>query len=61
MEHHVCTGGCGGVSDSASVCQAEGCPKQGEPMASCSCESGSHEEVKATPAPVQEFDVDANL
>ena len=46
MEHYVCTGGCGGVSGTPGVCQTEGCPNFGKPLALCGCGDGEHAEVK---------------
>jgi len=43
MSHYVCTGGCGGESDRPGVCQAEDCPKEGQPFVECECEDGMHE------------------
>ena len=45
MTHYVCTGTCGGVSDTPGVCQTEDCPKKGQPLASCECEDGEHAET----------------
>lgn len=42
MTHYVCTGGCGGEADEPKVCQAEFCPKEGQPLVPCSCEDGLH-------------------
>jgi len=42
MNHYICTGGCGGVSDEAKVCEAEDCPKKGEPLKECDCADGEH-------------------
>ena len=44
MSHYVCTGGCGGEADRVGVCQAEDCPKEGQPLAECNCEDGLHDE-----------------
>ncbi|MFA5933622.1 MAG: hypothetical protein WC795_00120 [Candidatus Paceibacterota bacterium] len=43
MEHYVCTGGCGGVSNEAGVCQTEGCVRFGQPLHECGCEDNMHE------------------
>jgi hypothetical protein len=45
MTHYVCTGGCGGVSDTPGTCQAESCSLYGEPLKECNCTDGQHEEV----------------
>lgn len=42
MAHYICTGGCGGVSDTAGVCKTEGCSKEGEPLEFCDCTDGEH-------------------
>jgi len=42
MEHYICTGGCGGVSETPGSCQAEDCQKHGEALTSCNCEDGKH-------------------
>lgn len=45
MTHYVCTGGCGGVSETPGNCQAESCSLHGEPLKECNCIDGKHEEV----------------
>ena len=35
-------GGCGGVSEEAGVCQADGCANQYELLEECDCEDGKH-------------------
>ena len=45
MSHYVCTGGCGGESDSSGTCHAEGCIKEDQPLSECSCEDGMHDEL----------------
>lgn len=45
MPHYICTGGCGGVTDTPGVCQANGCPKHKHPLAECNCEDGEHKEA----------------
>ena len=47
MAHYVCTGGCGGVSETPGTCQTEGCPKHEHPLAECNCGDGQHAEVMA--------------
>lgn len=42
MEHYVCTGSCGGVSDEEGVCTNEGCDKQYELLEPCDCTDGKH-------------------
>jgi hypothetical protein len=42
-KHYICTGGCGGVSETPGVCQAEDCPKHGKPLTECNCTDGTHE------------------
>lgn len=44
--HYVCTGECGGTSDTQINCGTEGCSMKGQPMAECNCEDGKHEEAK---------------
>lgn len=46
MQHFVCTGGCDGEASVPGVCQSEGCEKEGEPLTSCVCEDGLHEETE---------------
>lgn len=41
-EHYICRGGCKGVSETPGVCQAEDCPKHGEPFEMCDCPNGWH-------------------
>lgn len=43
MNHFVCTGECGGVSDHAGVCQDPNCSKHGQPLIECNCETNEHE------------------
>jgi hypothetical protein len=45
MSHYVCTGGCGGVSETPGVCQAESCSLHNQPLKECNCTDGKHEEV----------------
>ena len=45
MEHYVCTGGCGMVSDQPGVCAADSCPMNGHELVACNCEDGQHAEV----------------
>jgi hypothetical protein len=40
--HYICTGGCEGVSDKEGTCQAETCPKHGQPLTPCDCTDGKH-------------------
>ena len=42
MKHYICTGGCGGESAAAGVCQAEACKKEGEPLLVCDCPDSTH-------------------
>lgn len=42
MPHYICTGGCGGVSDTPGVCKTEGCSKEGESLELCDCTDGEH-------------------
>lgn len=42
MEHYICSGDCGGESNEPRVCEAEFCPKEGQPMIACDCEDGLH-------------------
>ena len=44
MTHFVCKGGCGGVSEEAGVCEAEGCANQWELLESCECSDNKHGE-----------------
>lgn len=37
MEHHVCKGTCGAVSEQPGVCSAEGCTHKGEAFEKCDC------------------------
>jgi len=43
--HYVCTGGCGGLSNTPGTCQAETCPKHDQPLTECHCEDTQHTEV----------------
>jgi len=42
MSHNICTGTCGGVADEPGTCQAEDCPKHGQPLEPCDCLDGQH-------------------
>jgi len=44
MSHYICTGGCGGVSDTPGACRAEDCPKHGKPLEKCEAEDCAHAE-----------------
>ncbi len=44
MSHHVCKGGCAGVSDTPGVCQAGDCADNGKPLVACDCVDGQHGE-----------------
>jgi len=44
MTHFVCKGGCGGVSESEGVCEAEGCVSQWELLEACDCTDNKHGE-----------------
>jgi len=37
MEHHVCKGTCGAVSEQSDTCSAEGCTHKGEAFEQCDC------------------------
>jgi hypothetical protein len=41
-EHHICLGGCGGVSATPGTCSAEGCQNQGKPLEMCTCFDEAH-------------------
>jgi len=45
MSHYVCTGGCGGVSETSGVCQDNACPLHNHELAECNCSDGKHEEA----------------
>ena len=42
MTHHICTGGCKGVSDTEGTCQAADCAKHEQPLTECNCEDDKH-------------------
>ena len=43
MEHHVCKGTCGAVSDQPDMCATEGCTNKGMPFEACDCgDASSH-------------------
>ncbi|MEX1014992.1 MAG: hypothetical protein WDZ80_07605 [Candidatus Paceibacterota bacterium] len=44
-KHFVCTGKCGGVSDTPGVCKAEDCDCSGQDLKECNCNDGNHKEV----------------
>lgn len=46
MKHYICTGDCGGVSEKPGVCQAQTCPKHGQPLSECECSDGKHGKEK---------------
>ncbi len=43
MTHYICTGSCGGGSDTSKVCDAKFCSKEGRSLVPCDCEDGLHE------------------
>mgnify|MGYP001602916131 FL=1 len=45
-KHYICTGGCGGVSETPGVCQAKDCPDHGQPLKDCGCADGKHSELE---------------
>ena len=46
MTHYICTGTCGGVSDTPGVCQANLCPLHGKPLVPCDCTDGKHHGIQ---------------
>lgn len=46
MTHYVCTGECGGVSDTPKNCGSEACSLHDKPLVPCHCIDGEHTEVK---------------
>lgn len=42
MTHYICTGTCGGVSETPGVCHAALCPLHGKPLVPCDCIDGKH-------------------
>lgn len=42
MQHFVCTGDCGGTSETAGLCQAPTCSQTGSPLMPCECEDNLH-------------------
>lgn len=46
MTHYICTGMCGGVSETPGVCQAEICPLHGKPLVPCDCTDGKHHGIR---------------
>lgn len=49
MTHYVCTGGCGGTSDTPGTCQTKDCLKYHQPLTACNCEDGAHQEALVNP------------
>ena len=45
MTHYVCTGGCGGVSETPGACQDGSCVLHGHPLTECNCTDGQHKEA----------------
>ena len=43
MAHYVCTGECGGCSETPGTCQEKSCSKYGEKLEKCNCTDGTHE------------------
>ncbi len=54
MKHYICTGGCEGVSETPGTCQAETCPKHGQPLTECECADGKHEPKTDAQLPPEE-------
>ena len=42
MEHYICPGTCGAVSDEQRLCQDSNCPNYGQPFQLCACEDDLH-------------------
>ncbi len=43
MEHHICKGTCGYVSDKPGMCGTEDCTNKGKPFEQCDCgDPGAH-------------------
>jgi hypothetical protein len=42
MTHYVCSGDCGGESETPKLCDAADCTKEGEPLTACNCSDGLH-------------------
>lgn len=42
MIHYICTDTCKGVSGKPGKCQAENCPKFGQPLETCDCVDQKH-------------------
>ncbi|MBI4130150.1 hypothetical protein HY468_02440 [Candidatus Roizmanbacteria bacterium] len=51
MKHYICTGECGGVSDTPGTCQAESCSLHGQPLVECDCEDGEHDTINNAEGP----------
>ena len=49
MTHYVCTGGCGGMSETPSTCDTTSCVKYHQPMTVCHCADGAHQEAYQNP------------
>ncbi|HEY4479187.1 MAG TPA: hypothetical protein VI981_02435 [Candidatus Paceibacterota bacterium] len=49
MTHYVCSGDCGGESETPKVCDVEGCSKEGENLSVCACADGLHAGVVPPP------------
>ena len=48
MTHYVCTGECGGVSDTPKSCDDKACSMHDKPLVECHCTDGKHKEVLKT-------------
>ena len=46
MDHYICTGTCGAVSDEQGVCQDSNCPEHGQQFQMCSCTDDRHGRTK---------------
>jgi hypothetical protein len=59
MTHYVCSGDCGGESETPKLCDAADCTKEGEPLTACNCSDGLH--VGIVNDAEEEIDVDEEI
>jgi len=51
MMHYVCTGECGGASETPGSCRADVCSMKGAPLVECRCDDDMHEGVRVSDNP----------
>lgn len=61
MDHYICTGTCGAVSDEQSVCQDPQCPNYGKQLQLCHCTDDRHGRDHSTDEEYKKLDEEEEL